>query len=485
MTDKSKNNSAEKINLIFEYCLKEATSIIAENPLYGYLPNDIDHGAAFGKYFGRYVKHNNAHGFRVFDDEDGKWVMGEIADAVVKKLVEWLARQRFDFREILDDPDAKRYAKEVQSARSVTRIFEMLKDNAKLKKLPHEFNPHKHIINMRGVARNLKTGEEWKATPEDFFTKSAGFRLLGDYQEALKSCPDFIVFMMAIMRKRQDLCEFLMTFLGYCLTGEMTEAIALFLLGLTGSNGKSTLINLLKWLLGDYCIELPDSVIFKTNNEGRFDFADIEGARLAVKSDVPLGVTINAGNFKNITGGDCSLRAERKFRDSFIFTPECKLIICCNNKPRLTETGGAMERRIALIPFEADFRQNPDKHLLEKLLAEGPAILTILAEYARRWYEDGLPKSETIEVASREYLLDEDQVAQFIAEKCKVDSGARVERGELYEAFSSWLGKPVSKKTFKERLVGKGFDLKKSGEGSTLNKTCFFGLRLLQEGELF
>ena len=264
----------------------------------------------------------------------------------------------------------------------------------------------------------------------------------------------------------------------------MIEGIALFMLGLTGSNGKSTLINLLKHLLGDYCIELPDSVIFKTNNEGRFDFADLEGARLAVKSDVPLGVTINAGNFKNITGGDGSLRAERKFRDSFSFTPECKLIICCNNKPRLPETGGAMERRIALIPFKADFRQNPDKYLPEKLLAEGPAIITVLAEYAQRWYKNGLPKSETVEAASREYLLDEDQVAQFIAEKCKVESGARVERGELHEAFKSWLGKDISKKTFKERLVGKGFDLSMSREKDTFNKRCFFGLRLLLEGEL-
>jgi putative DNA primase/helicase len=278
----------------------------------------------------------------------------------------------------------------VQSAQSVKRIIETLKDNADLKALPKEFNPHKHIINMGGRARNLKTGEEWDAAPEDMFTKSTGFKTLESYEEALDACPVFMAFIMAILRGRGDLVEFLLTFLGYSLTGKMSEGVALFLLGLTGSNGKSTLMNLLKQLLGDYCIELPDSVIFKTNNGERpFDFADLEGAHLAVKSDVPLGVTISASNFKNITGGDCQLRAERKFRDAFSLTPVCKLIICCNNKPRLPEVGGAMERRIALIPFEVNFRENPDKGLPEKMLAEGPAILTVLAECARRWYKNG------------------------------------------------------------------------------------------------
>jgi putative DNA primase/helicase len=198
---------------------------------------------------------------------------------------------------------------------------------------------------------------------------------------------------------------------------------------------------------------------------------------------VPLGATINAENFKNITGADCSLRAERKFHDSFCFTPECRIIICCNNKPRLPETGGAIERRLALIPFEADFRQNPDKGLLDKLIAEGPAILTVLIEGAISWYKNGLPKSGTIEAASREYMFDEDQVTQFISEKCRVESRERIARDELHEAFISWAGKPISKKIFKERLMGKGFTLKKSGEGKTLNKMCFFGLRLLEEGE--
>jgi putative DNA primase/helicase len=386
---------------------------------------------------------------------------------------------------VTDEPDAKRYAKEAQGARAVTRIFELLKYSAELKKPAGEYDHHKDVINCDGVAVDLKTGGQRPASPEDFFTRSANYKPLENPKEARESCQAFLKFTYDILRGRGDLCEYLLTFLGYGLTAEMIEGVALFLLGLTGNNGKTTLINLLKTLLGDYIVEIPNSVIFKTNNEGRFDMAKLEGARLAVKSDIPLGSVINTGNFKNITGGDFELPAELKFHDACSFTPECKVIISCNNRPRLPEVGGAMDRRIALIPFEADFRQNPDKRLLDKLLGEAPAILALLIEYARRWYKNGgFPKSETIEAASREYMLDEDQVAQFIAEKCQIDSGSRVTREELHEAFVSWLGKPMSKKTLKERLVGKGFNLKKSGEEKTLNKMCFFGLRLLQEGEL-
>jgi putative DNA primase/helicase len=474
----------EEIKKNVERIIREAEAIITKKPLYKYLPNDIEQSAAFGAYFGQYVKHNDAYGFLIYNFDDGKWLMGEVPKTGIVMLLEWLARQRWDFREISDDPDAKRYAKEIQGGRGIMRVFELLKYNADLKALPAEFDRHKHMILCKGKAVNLKTGEIRDALPEDFFTKSTNFAPMENLREAREACPVFTAFLRSVLCERLDLAEYLMSFLGLSLTGEMSEGVALFILGLTGNNGKSTLMNLLKMLLGDYIVEIPDSVIFKTNNEGRFDLWKVEKVRLALKSDIPAGVTINAGNFKNITGGDCSLQAEKKFHDIYSFTPECKIILCCNNKPHLPETGGAMERRISLLPFDADFKENPDKHLPEKLLAEAPAILALLIEYARRYYKNGcLPKSETVKEASREYMLDEDTIEQFIAERCKTEEKAFTPQDEMEKAIRDYVGKHLTRKTIKERLEAKGFKFKQTGKTGIAGKRGFSGIRLLTELE--
>ena len=476
---KEANNSCKKINRIFDFILEKSTHIIVKNPLYKFLPNDIEQCAAFVQYFSRYVKHNKANGFLVYDNAQGKWLRGEIAEVIVKKLVEWLAKQRWDFREVLDDQNAKSYAKEAQSARSVIRIFQTLEGAGGLKAIPEEFDKEKHMINMFGIAVDLKTGKQRPAEPEDMFTKSTSYKPFDNYEKASTSCSVFKKFIREISCERKDLIDYLMTFLGYSLTGEMKEQKALFILGLTAGNGKGTLLTLLKTLLGDYCIEMPNSIIFQTRNEGRFDFAELEGARLAVKSDSTKGAKINTGNFKIITGGDSKLPAERKFRDTFYFSPICKLIICCNNKPGLPETGGAMERRIALIPFDADFKPKPDKHLPEKLLCEASVILTVLIERAGVWYEKGLPESPTVASKTREYILNEDELAEFITDKCTIGEKLRVDRVTMFDTFKNWsVNEKLKKGQFYEMMEAKGYKARQSGEESTKGKWCFFGIGL-------
>jgi phage/plasmid-associated DNA primase len=135
------------------------------------------------------------------------------------------------------------------------------------------------------------------------------------------------------------------------------------------------------------------------------------------------------------------------------------------------------------MPFGADFREKADKDMPEKLRREGPAILTILIDYARKWYERGLPESETVNDTSAEYILDEDVVRQFIAEKCVRGDEEAVPRAELYQAFTTWLksNKPPSAKGFKDKMLSRGYDCRRNGRMDGL--TCFFGLRLLREGE--
>jgi putative DNA primase/helicase len=342
------------------------------------------------------------------------------------------------------------------------------------------------MINCRGVAVDLRTGEKRPAEPGDLFMKCAGFRPLSTLEEAYDKTPNFARFISDITLKRRDIAQYLMYFLGYSLTGDMREQCYLNFWGAVGKNGKSTLLNLVRHVWGDYCTEAPDSVVLKTKKDDRFDMQFIEGARLIIKADIPRGSWINIGNIKDIIGGDEGFWAEKKYHDGFLFKPKCKIILSSNHRLRLGETGGAMERRLRLMPFQADFRVNGDPLMKEKLDAEGPAILTILIDYARKWYRDGLPVSETVEKYSADYILDEDAVRQFIAERCVKEDGASVQVIALYDAFKIWLksSKPPSRKDFKDQLAERGYDCRKEArQNENRLKSCFFGLRLLIKGE--
>ena len=69
-------------------------------------------------------------------------------------------------------------------------------------------------------------------------------------------CPTWIKFLESVMKDEQgnvkdELIDFLQKSIGYTLTGDISEQVAFFLWG-TGRNGKSTFINIVKEVLGDY-----------------------------------------------------------------------------------------------------------------------------------------------------------------------------------------------------------------------------------------
>jgi phage/plasmid-associated DNA primase len=145
-----------------------------------------------------------------------------------------------------------------------------------------------------------------------------------------------------------------------------------------------------------------------------------------------------------------------------------------------------MESRIALLPYEASFKANPDRNMRKKLQAEGPAILTILIDYARKWYERGsLPASETVRKASREYIVDSDLIASFIAERCFEGEGEMIPKDQLLEAYNDWTGtaRKMSKKAFKDAMASHNHREIQAWSGDLRGKRCFDGLRILKEGE--
>src|SRR5690606_6336511 len=147
-------------------------------------------------------------------------------------------------------------------------------------------------------------------------------------------------------------------------------------LPICGGNGKSTFLNVVSKVLGDYATHAPMETFTASNTERHpTDLAMLRGARLVTATETEEGRRWAEAKIKQLTGGD-PITARFMRRDFFTFTPTFKLLIAGNHKPRLHTVDDAMRRRLHLVPFEARFKgEAAVKDMEERLLEEAPAIL--------------------------------------------------------------------------------------------------------------
>ena len=135
----------------------------------------------------------------------------------------------------------------------------------------------------------------------------------------------------------------------------------------TGANGKSTFINTIANIFGDYATVADMSTFIASSTERHpTDLAKLVGARLVVAQETQKGRRWDETKIKALTGGD-KITARFMRQDFFDFVPNFKLFICGNHKPRLSSVDEAIRRRLLLVPFTV---QIPPAERDPELIAE-------------------------------------------------------------------------------------------------------------------
>ena len=340
---------------------------------------------------------------------------------------------------------------------------------------PSALDTQTMLLNCRNVTIDLSTGEPREHRRSDFITRCIPV----DYDpDAL--CPTFDRFLTEIMGNIAELIDFIQRAVGYSLTGSTVEQIVLLLWG-SGANGKSTLLEVLRQILGDYArhIQAESLMIRKFDNGQTNDIASLKGARLVTSIETEEGHRLAEAKIKSFSGGD-TIMARYLYSEFFEFKPEFKIWLACNHKPVIRGTDLAIWRRIRLIPFTVsipDDRQ--DKKLPEKLHAELPGILAWAVRGCLAWQKDGLVQPEEIIKATGDYQTEMDTLAMFLSDCCIEKRGDELPASRLYSAYRSWAEKngehPMTQTAFGRKLGERGFDSYRSGKGM-----IWLGLRLIE-----
>jgi putative DNA primase/helicase len=136
---------------------------------------------------------------------------------------------------------------------------------------------------------------------------------------------------------------------GYALTGS-TQEHALFFHHGVGANGKSTFLNVVSGIMGDYQTTAPIETFIATRNEQHpTDLAGLQGARLVTAVEKEQGRRWHESKLKTLTGGD-TISARFMRQDFSQYRPQFKLVIAGNHRPSLRGLDEAMRRRLHLIP---------------------------------------------------------------------------------------------------------------------------------------
>jgi putative DNA primase/helicase len=223
--------------------------------------------------------------------------------------------------------------------------------------------------------------------------------------------------------------------LGYALTGSTREQCFFVLYG-TGANGKSTLLETVLYVMGDYATAADFSLLTTKPGGGPSEgFARLRGKRLVTAVESEEGIRFNETLLKQLTGGD-TITARYLYQSSFSFKPSFKLILATNYKPRIGGTDEGIWRRVRLLPLTVQIPLDErDTALFEKLTEEGSGILNWLLRGALAWRASELGEAQAVASATAEYRGEQDAIGAFITELCEVAPEYTVSTNLLYESY--------------------------------------------------
>jgi len=337
----------------------------------------------------------------------------------------------------------------------------------------------------------------------DFRTKTFRDGLKTDYCSKSTNINYITTDEAVIPKNHEDLCLFLeqlFTFkeqrtyviehLASVLIGNCKHQEMYHYLGV-GSNGKTQLIKLMGFILGEYYGTMPTALICeKIGKIGSVspEIAELKGKRFVIMNEPSIGDTMLEGSMKRLTGHD-PLKGRALYQESVEFIPQFTLVSVQNELLKIKATDNGTWRRIQVITFLSQFldptkeeydKTNElhfpkDKHLEDILYRIKETFLRLLIQTAFQTNGD-MSDCEMVKTDSKNYFLSQDRIGMFIEDNLIENPEEQISRTTVGEYANNWFEENFKYKISNRELfkrLDKKYQCSKSGiyKGFTL-KAC-------------
>jgi putative DNA primase/helicase len=396
----------------------------------------------------------------------------------VWQMAKGAARVRYtQATNIADEKDRKAemsWARRSESKTALQAALALGKSERLLSTTGEEWDSDPWSLGVGNGVVDLRTGELRNGKQCDLITMhtEVGF-------DPAARCPRWLRFLDDVFSSDRELIGYVHRSVGYCVTGITTEQV-IFVCHGSGANGKSTFLDVLRNVLGDYSFNLPFGTFEpKARSAIPNDIAALPRRRFVTALETNESAPLNEARIKLLTGCD-AVSARLLYREFFSFTPTAKFWLATNHRPPVADDSPGFWRRIRLIPFLKQFdRERADKDLAAKLMEEAWGILTWVVNGCLLWKRDGLGLPATVATASEAYRKESDQLGEFLDEICEISADATVPAADLWQEYIEWISanheRPQERRVFSARLEARGFRKQRVGHD---RMWTWFGLRI-------
>lgn len=318
-------------------------------------------------------------------------------------------------------------------------------------------------INLSNGTYELQSGTLRDHDPADLHTRKVPII----YDPAAKEPSVFLRFLHSTFARNgspdHELINYVQRIIGYTLTGDVRERAAFIAYG-GGRNGKSTLLELIRQLTGDYS-GTANATTFdaeRKSDKGE-DIAKWVGVRYVLASEMESGTKLATARIKSLAGRD-PVAVRHLYQSDFTFKPQFKIWLATNFLPSVSGSDQAIWDRLKLIPFNNRFDgAKEDKTLETKLTAELPGILNWALDGAATWLRDGIGTCDAVASATQQYRDVSDTLKDWMDESCERDPTKGATATALHQSYYAWMQErgeekfTVSQKTLILDLQRRGF----------------------------
>lgn len=379
---------------------------------------------------------------------EGAWRKDEGAILVSEKIKDFVRLMILYCGEIEDDDTRKSYTgfvNKMGDRRMRDRIFKDATGELRISAVQFDADPY--LINCLNGTYDLRDYSFREHNWEDFLTMQTSFNHTVSRDVKCKRWEKFI---KEVTQNDADKADFLQRALGYSMLGMSNEECMFILHGKTTRNGKSTLLNTIETMLGDYAKVAPVGMICRGDRQKDAEaasptLAGLKGKRFVTMSESNEYGKLDEEKIKQLTGGE-KISARALYQSAITFKPQFTLWLSCNDLPMVTDKSLFASERIKVVEFNRHFSpEEQDTHLKDELCEQSSmsGIFMWLVRGYIHYKERGLAMSGSLKAVVTKYERENDLVLQFLENRCvrvPEDGGAPtiIKAKDLYNAFKIW-----------------------------------------------
>lgn len=403
--------------------------------------NDRGNSELFSRLFGKTVRYNvTAKEWYIY--KNGFW-QEDTGGMEVNRLAAQLYDALIKYASNITDGGKTDYIAHVNKLGRLNVREAMIKDARSRDFIKtSEFDRDPWLFNCKNGTYDLKNEIFRSHSPDDLLSKMSNVVYDGKAES-----PEFMKYLLEVMSGDREKMRYLLTALGYALTGDTSAECMFILYGSSARNGKGTLMETISYMMGGeqgYAkTAMPETFVQQINRDSRQasgDIARLAGARFLNVSEPKKNMVLDSALIKTLTGRD-TITARHLHEREFQFIPEFKLFINTNYLPLITDSTLFSSDRINVITFDEHYEgSNKDTSLKDKFRTQEniSGIFNIclagLDEYRKR----GLIRPQCVISAINDYRNSNDRMGIFIAECFTKSSNSNITAKDAYEVYRKW-----------------------------------------------